>query len=58
MVKLMFFVKDSKNCIWITNKTKKNSEILIGIFLFFILCYFLHPDLIIDFSIVMSLLLF
>lgn len=58
MVKLMFFVKDSKNCIWITNKTKKNSEILIGIFLFFILCYFLHPDLIIDFSIVMGLLLF
>jgi len=58
MVKLMFFVKDSKNCIWITNKSKKNSEILIGIFLFFILCYFLHPNLIIDFSIVMGLLLF
>jgi NADH-quinone oxidoreductase subunit N len=58
MVKLMFFVKGSKNCIWITNKSKTNSEVLIGVFLLLILSYFLHPDLIIDFSVVIGLLLF
>jgi hypothetical protein len=54
----MFFVKNSKNSIWITNNSNQNTEIIIGIFLFFIICYFLHPNLIIDFSIVLGLTLF
>jgi hypothetical protein len=58
LVKIVFFVKESKNSMWITNSSKQNSEILIGLFLFVIVCYFLHPNLLIDFSIVVGLSLF
>jgi hypothetical protein len=51
-------VKQSKNCIWITNKSVQSSEILIGIFLFVIIWYFLHPNLFMDLSIVLGLSLF
>jgi hypothetical protein len=54
----MFFVKNSKNSMWITNTSKQNTEIFMGCFLFVIICYFLHPDLFVDFSIVVGLLLF
>jgi NADH-quinone oxidoreductase subunit N len=55
MVKILFFVKNSKNTLWITSVEKKNTEIVIGIFLFFICCYFLYPNLIVNFSIVVGL---
>jgi NADH-quinone oxidoreductase subunit N len=58
LVKIVFFVKDSKNSLWITHTSKQNTEFLIGLFLFVILCYFLHPNLFIDLSIVMGLTLF
>lgn len=55
LVKIMFFVKHSKNSIWITNSTRQNTEIFIGFFLFVAICYFLHPNLFINFSIVLGL---
>jgi hypothetical protein len=54
----MFFVKNSKNSLWLTNSTVQNTEITIGIFLFFILFYFLHPNLIMDFATSVGLSLF
>jgi hypothetical protein len=54
----MFFNKNSKNFIWVTNKSKQNSEFFIGFFMFIILCYFLHPNLILDFSIATSISMF
>jgi NADH-quinone oxidoreductase subunit N len=58
LVKIMFFLKDSKNSIWIANKSNKNTEVIIGVFMFFILCYFLRPNLIIDFAIALGLVMF
>jgi hypothetical protein len=53
----MFFVKRSKNAFWITNTNKKNTEILISSLLFFIVYYFLNPNLLINLSILISLCL-
>ena len=58
LVKIIFFVKQSKNSIWITSKSKQNSEVIIGFFLFTIICYFLHPNFFMDLSIVVGLTLF
>jgi NADH-quinone oxidoreductase subunit N len=58
LVKIVFFVKESKNSMWITNNSKQNSEILVGLFLFVIICYFIHPNLLVDLSIVVGLTLF
>jgi NADH-quinone oxidoreductase subunit N len=58
VVKIMFFAKSKKSNLWITNKSKQNTEIMMGSFLFFIICYFLYPNLIINFSIVAGLTLF
>jgi hypothetical protein len=58
MVKIVFFVSQAKNSIWITSKGKQNTEFFIGVFLFVILCYFLHPNLFMDLSIVIGLSLF
>jgi hypothetical protein len=55
MVKIVFFVKNSKNNLWITSVGKKNTEIVIAMFLFFMVCYFLYPNLIVNFSIVLGL---
>jgi hypothetical protein len=57
MVKIMFFVKNSKNELWVTSNTKQNTELISGVFLFFIICYFLYPNLIVNFSTVVGLLL-
>jgi hypothetical protein len=38
LVKIIFFVKQSKNSIWITSKSKQNSEVIIG---FFFIYYYL-----------------
>jgi hypothetical protein len=46
----MFFVNTTKNNLWITNKTKQNTEFIIGFFTFVIMFYFLYPNLIIDMS--------
>jgi NADH-quinone oxidoreductase subunit N len=58
LVKIIFFIKNSKNSFWVTNKSIKNTEIVIGSFLFFIVCFFLHPNLILDYAIVVGLCLF
>jgi NADH-quinone oxidoreductase subunit N len=58
LVKILFFTKDSKNNLWITNGNKQNTEIIIGISLVFILCFFLQPELVIDFSIAIGCVLF
>jgi NADH-quinone oxidoreductase subunit N len=57
IIKIMFFVNTTKNNLWVTNKTKQNTEIIIGFFLFIILFYFLYPNLIVDVSNVVSLTL-
>jgi NADH:ubiquinone oxidoreductase subunit 2 (subunit N) len=57
IVKVMFFVNTTKNNLWVTNKTKQNTEVVIGFFMFVILFYFLYPNLFIDFSIVVGLTL-
>jgi hypothetical protein len=54
----MFFFKKSKNTIWITSTSKKNTEISIGFFLLIILTYFLCPNLFVNFSIALGLALF
>ena len=54
----MFFLKTSKNTIWITNKTKMNTEFVISFFLFVVLCLFLRPNLFVDFSSAIGLTLF
>jgi hypothetical protein len=51
----MFFVNTIKNNLWITSKTKQNTEIVIAFFMFIILFYFLYPNLILDFTTVVSL---
>jgi NADH:ubiquinone oxidoreductase subunit 2 (subunit N) len=58
IVKIMFFIKNSKNNLWLTHKSKQNTEIMIGCFLFFVLCLFLYPNLIVNFSTVVGLILF
>lgn len=57
IIKVMFFVNTTKNNLWITNKTKQNTEFIIGFFTFVIMFYFLYPNLIIDMSTVISLTL-
>ncbi len=57
-VKIIFFVKQHKNTIQTTNKSKKNTEFVICFFLYITLCYFLEPNLFIDFSTVVGLVLF
>jgi hypothetical protein len=54
----MFFAKSKKSNLWVTGSSKKNTEVVLGSFLFFIICYFLYPNLIINFSIVTGLTLF
>jgi hypothetical protein len=58
LVKILFFVKNSKNSLWFTNKSQQNNEIIIGSFLFFIIFYYFFPNFVIDFSVVVSLLMF
>ena len=58
IIKIMFFLKTSKNTIWITNKTKMNTEFVISFFLFVVLCLFLRPNLFVDFSSAIGLTLF
>jgi NADH-quinone oxidoreductase subunit N len=58
IVKIIFFVKNAKNTMWTTNKAKQNTEFIIGFFLIIISCYFLHPNLIINLSILLGLILF
>ena len=55
IIKVMFFVNTIKNNLWITSKTKQNTEIVIAFFMFIILFYFLYPNLILDFTTVVSL---
>jgi hypothetical protein len=54
----MFFARSKKSNLWVTNSSKQNTEVMMGSFLFFIICYFLYPNLIINFSIVAGLTLF
>ena len=58
LVKILFFIKGQKNELWVTNNSTQNTEILLGSFLLFIICYFFHPNLSIDFSVVIGLILF
>lgn len=58
LVKIMFFVKNSKNYLWITNKKVQSTEFIISFFTFVVISFFLHPNLLINFSIVTSLTLF
>jgi NADH-quinone oxidoreductase subunit N len=59
LVKILFFAeKTFKNDIWITNSTTKYTQNIIGCFLFFILCFFVYPDLVFDFSFVVGLVFF
>jgi NADH-quinone oxidoreductase subunit N len=57
-VKIMFFVKQTKNSMWFTANTTKNTELLIGFFLFIILFFFLQPCLFLNFSTALGLALF
>lgn len=57
LVKIMFFVSQSKNCLWLTNKSVQNTELIIGLLFLFVLCFFMRPNLIIDFSIAVGLAL-
>ena len=58
VIKIMFFLKNSKNTIWVTNKTKTNTDFIISFFLFVILTFFIRPNLFIDFSNAIGLTLF
>ena len=58
LVKIVFFVKDSKNYLWITHNSKQKTELVISLFSFLILGYFIHPNLFIDLSLVIGLTLF
>ena len=58
LIKIFFFTKHSKNSLWITNNKKQNTEFFVAFFLFIIICYFLHPNLFINFSVVFGLILF
>jgi NADH:ubiquinone oxidoreductase subunit 2 (subunit N) len=58
LIKIVLFAKHSKNVDWITNNSKKNTEFVLGLLLTITLCYFLRPNLFIDYAIVTSLSLF
>lgn len=58
LIKVLFFVEGQKNNLWVTNNSLKNTEVLLGSFLIFIVCYFLHPNLGVDFSVVVGLTMF
>jgi hypothetical protein len=50
LIKIFFFVKDSKNSFWLSHNVKQNTEILIGLLTFLNVCFFLRPDFISHFS--------
>jgi hypothetical protein len=54
----MFFGSNSKNSVWFTSAKTKNTEFLIGFFLFIILFFFLEPSLLLNFSTALGLVLF
>jgi NADH-quinone oxidoreductase subunit N len=59
LVKILFFAeKNCKNDLWITNNRIKNTQNVIGCFLFFVLCFFIYPDLLVDFSFAVGLIFF
>ena len=58
LVKIMFFVKNSRNYLWVTHNSTQNTELMIAFFTFVIICFFIHSDLFINLSIVTGLTLF
>jgi NADH:ubiquinone oxidoreductase subunit 2 (subunit N) len=54
LIKSFFFVKSSKNSLWISVKKRQHSEHVIGILMFLNLFFFLRPDLLFTFSSVIS----
>jgi NADH-quinone oxidoreductase subunit N len=58
LIKIFFFVKSSKNSVWLSNTSKQNTEILIGLLLFFNVFFFFRPDFFSHFASILGLLLF
>lgn len=54
LIKSFFFVKSSKNSLWISVKKRQHSEHVIGILMFLNLFFVLRPDLLFTFSSVIS----
>lgn len=58
LVKIVFFVKNEKGNMWLTSSSKQSTELVVGFYLLFVICYFIRPDLIMNFSVINGFVLF
>jgi NADH-quinone oxidoreductase subunit N len=58
LIKVFFFTKTSKNSLWISSKSKNNTELIIGSLMIFNTCLFLRPDILSNLSTVVGFILF
>jgi NADH:ubiquinone oxidoreductase subunit 2 (subunit N) len=50
LIKIFFFVKNSKNSFWISTMSKTNTELIIAPFFFVNISFFLLPDFLSNFA--------
>jgi NADH-quinone oxidoreductase subunit N len=50
LIKIFFFVKNTKNSFWLSNASKTNTEIIIAPLFFFNMFFFCYPDILSNFA--------
>jgi NADH:ubiquinone oxidoreductase subunit 2 (subunit N) len=58
LIKSFFFVKTTKNNLWISCTKRQHSEYVVGVLLFLNLFFVLRPELLFSFSTIISMSLF
>jgi hypothetical protein len=51
---MFFFTKSSKNSFWLANPSKKNTELVLSLLMFFNLAFFIKPEFVSHFATVVS----